>query len=146
MHPVAVVEQRGRAARPVHQETVKPPIQRSGKRRVLLGQVDEVLGSVTVDIVPSIPEAAGRSGLWKFLAGKQQHHIASFVPQRHAVGERIVLDCPSDVHAEALIDPGACSIKRLVHQRANHFQQLPLGTLARHRRQQTNQSGHGVET
>jgi hypothetical protein len=73
MHPVAIVEQRGRPAQAVHEETMEPPVQACGKSRVLLSEVNQVRWASRIEPMPAAREVARRSWRGKLLSGEGEN-------------------------------------------------------------------------
>ena len=142
MHPVAVVEQEGRSAVAVDQQSLKSSIQAGEKRWIFLVEVDKIFWSIHLEAVPAFLEAACRLRVGKILAGKNKDDVALLAAQRDAVTERILDDCPSQVNPQRLIDPGSGLVERFVVNGLDHPEQLRLGLLTGQSGDETYDSWH----
>jgi hypothetical protein len=121
---------------------VKSAIESRGKRRIFFIEVDEVRRTGGVHVMATLPQLLRRGRLRELLAGEYEGHVSTFVAKRHAFGERALSGDPAGVYAARFIDPGANDVEILVPQGLHHLQKLGFRALARHLRDESNDSGH----
>ena len=76
VHPVAVVEKHRHFAVPVHDESVKPPIQSRRKSRIFLVEVNQIGRPGHVEHVSSCLKTLDRTRLRELLARKNESDVS----------------------------------------------------------------------
>ena len=142
MHPESVVEERRRSARAVRQHSMKASVQPRQKGGVFLVEVDQVGRLLAPESMAPLFQPASRPRLGILLPGEDEAHIPALVPQRHAVGERIPLRGPPDVHTERLIRAHAGHVELLVVEALDHAPNVSFRAFPRHPRDDTDDSRH----
>src|SRR6202048_2061399 len=118
------------------------PIQAGKEGRVLFVKMDEIGGSVYIECMTPLLEAASCSGLRVLLPRKDENDIPAFVTERHSIGKGILPRNPSNVDSQGLIRPRSRAVERLVAYALNHACQLLLRTFGRHTCDKTDDSRH----
>src|SRR5260370_33194038 len=104
--------------------------------------VDEIGGSLRLDIMSLLFESPSRPRLREFLSRKNENDIPSFVTKRHSLRERALPGSPPHIDPQRLISPRTYRVERLVAKGFDHPEQFCLGLFARHFCDKTNDSWH----
>jgi hypothetical protein len=126
-------------------KSVAVPLRRSTGRKLLLvlADVDQVVRPAGADPMTALLEPLNGSGRGILLAREDQHAVSGLVLARRRVAERAGARRPPDVQAQALVNPPAGHVERLVLHHAEHGLQFGLRARARHAGDEASNTRHG---